>query len=86
MDESEVVNTGLVQSPFQIGNGREFTRVGSFNVSSNTEQPDADAFELGVAVGIFFSDRVFLVLDYETRLFQGDSTGHAVSLTGSIKF
>jgi outer membrane autotransporter protein len=86
MDESEAVDTGLEQSPFQIGNGRRFERVGRFDVASNTEQPTADALEIGFAVGIVISERMLLVLDYETRLFQGDSAGHAVSLTGRIKF
>jgi outer membrane autotransporter protein len=86
LDESDSVRVGLVESPFQIGDGRNFQRVGRFDAASNTRTPNADALELGVGVLLELSDRTRLVLDYEARVFQGDSVQHSVSLMGAVRF
>ncbi len=86
LDESESVGVALVQSPYQIGAGQNFQRVGSFAASSNTERPNADSLEIGVGTLFRFSNRFALVLDYEARVFQGDAVLHSITLTGNLRF
>ncbi len=86
LDGAETVSLGLEQSPFSIGSGNRFTRIGRFDASSNTRRPGTDALELGVAFGIQVCEHFSVIVDYEARLWQADSFAHSVSLTGSLKF
>ncbi len=86
LDESETVGVGLTQSPFEIGSGNRFTRVGSFNASTKTKAPGADALEIGLGVVVQISANFGLVVDYSARLWQADNFGQSVSLTGNFKF
>lgn len=86
MDSEELVSANLLLSPFQVGSGNDFTRVGSFGASSSTAALSADSLEIGFGVLLQMSDRLSLILDYEARVFQGDEVLHSVSLTGGVRF
>ncbi len=86
LDAAETVGVGLEQSPFAIGSGGRFQRIGRFDASSKTEAPGADALEIGFALGMQLSANFGIVLDYATRMWQGENFGQSLSLTGSFKF
>lgn len=86
LNNSDDLAVSLLQSPFAIGNGDTFEPVGSFSAASRTHAPGEDSLELGASLGVQLSERFTVYLQYEARVFQGDSTAHGVSLTGSFKF
>ncbi len=86
MNEAQFVRASLVQSPYEIGDGRKFQRFGSFSAGANTHPRNDDWMELGAAVGLRVTDRFKVLCDYEARLFQGDGQVHSVGITGSWSF
>lgn len=85
-NRSETVEASLVRSPFSVGFGDQFDRVGKFGAGSRTPDRDDNAIEAGVAVGATWRDRVSLTLDYATRVWEGDNVAHSIAFTGSFKF
>ena len=86
LNDAQDVRADLVQSPFEIGDGRNFTRFGSFSAGANTHPRGEDWLELGAAIGFAVSERLRFILDYDARVFQGDSRIHSIGLTGSWSF
>ncbi len=86
MNDAQFVRADLVQSPFEIGDGRSFTRFGNFSAGASTRPRGEDWLELGAAIGFGISESFRLVLDYDARVFQGDSRVHSIGLTGSWSF
>jgi len=86
LNDADLVTAELLQSPFMIGGGDTFQRVGQFNAASWTEAPTQDALEVGAAVAVQVSERARVILQYQASIFQEDGVAHGVSLTGSFNF
>ena len=85
LGDEKQITAKLNNSPYYLVNGGSISRIGSFSATGNSAAPGDDYLSLGAGLSLQISDRAAVVLDYETRLFQADSSGHVVSLTGSVK-
>lgn len=86
MNEEKQITAKLNNSPFYLVNGGSISRIGSFSATGNSAEPGDDYLSLGGGLSLQITDRASVILDYEARLLQADSSGQAVSLTGSVKF
>ena len=84
--DSQQVGASLSDSPYYLVNGSNVRRIGSFSASTQARPTGSDYLSAGGGVGIQFGERISVVLDYETRIFQNNSFTQNVALTGSIKF
>lgn len=86
LNEPQTLEARLELSPFEIGDGFNFQRIGSFKTSADTHPGARDWVEFGAGVHAKFSERFTVLCDYEARVFQGDGQMHSVSILGSWRF
>ena len=86
LNPQKTIDVKLRNSPYYLVNGGNISRLGGFQARGATAQYGDDYLSAGAGVSFEITDRAAVILDYETRVFQDDSTAHNASVTGSWKF
>jgi outer membrane autotransporter protein len=86
LNRDKPVTVSLLTSPYYLVDGTSVSHFGSFNATGSTGAVGTDYISLGAGIAVALGDRAAIILDYETRFLQTNSTAQNVSLTGEIKF